>query len=107
MYEVNQAAFDVLMQRKSVRDFIDRPVEQEKLQRIYDAILAAPTTENMMMYTVISVPDMQVREQLSKQPAIRKAPTVLVFCADYRRWSKLFSGMTESRSEERRVGKEC
>lgn len=96
MYEVTQGVQDVILKRKSVRDFIERDVEPEKKQAIYDAILAAPTTENMMMYTVIAVTDPEVRAKLSRQPAMRKAPMILVFCADYRRWGKIFDGMTES-----------
>lgn len=86
---------EVIVNRKSARDFLPTPVEAEKMQAIYDAILLAPTTENMMMYTVISVKDPDVKAQLSKQPAIQRAPEVLVFCADYRRWVKLFDGMSE------------
>ena len=96
MYEVNQAVLDAIRSRKSVRDFLDRPVEPEKLQAICDAILAAPTTENMMMYTVISVTDPELRLRLSRQPAMKKAAAVLVFCADYRRWNILFRGMSET-----------
>lgn len=96
MYEEKLEALRVIMDRKSVRDFIERDVEEEKRQKIYQAILAAPTTENMMMYSVISVNDPETRAKLSKQPAIRKAPMVLVFCADYRRWNIIFEGMTES-----------
>ena len=96
MYEENPAAFQMILDRKSVRDFIERDVEEEKRQKIYQAILAAPTTENMMMYSVISVDDPETRSKLSRQPAIRKAPMVLVFCADYRRWNIIFEGMTES-----------
>ena len=90
MYEVTQGVQDVILKRKSVRDFIERDVEPEKKQAIYDAILAAPTTENMMMYTVIAVTDPEVRAKLSRQPAMRKAPMILVFCADYRRWYDVF-----------------
>lgn len=96
MYEEHPDAFQMILDRKSARDFIERDVEEEKRQKIYQAILAAPTTENMMMYTVISVNDPETRGKLSRQPAIRKAPMVLVFCADYRRWDILFEGMTES-----------
>lgn len=96
MYEEKLEALRVILERKSVRDFIDREVEEEKRQKIYEAILAAPTTENMMMYSVISVDNPETRARLSRQPAIRKAPMVLVFCADYRRWSLIFQGMTES-----------
>lgn len=88
--------YDIIVRRKSVRSFLDQPVEPEKRQKIFDAILAAPTTENMLMYSVISVDDMETRLKLSRQPAIKKAAMVLVFCADYRRWAKLFAGLTES-----------
>ena len=83
MYETCPAALELIARRKSVRDFLPRDVEPEKRQAIYDAILAAPTTENMMMYTVISVTDPEIREKLSKQPAIRRAPMVLAFCASW------------------------
>lgn len=96
MYNVNQSVLDTIMKRKSVRDFIERDVEPEKKQAIYDAILAAPTTENMMMYSVINVTDPETRSKLSRQPAMKRAPLVLVFCADYRRWAKIFDGMTET-----------
>ena len=96
MYEEKLEAFQMILDRKSVRDFLERDVEEEKRQKIYQAILAAPTTENMMMYSVISVNDPETRSKLSRQPAIRKAPMVLVFCADYRRWNLIFEGMTES-----------
>lgn len=96
MYQENPSAYQMILDRKSVRDFIERDVEEEKRQKIYQAILAAPTTENMMMYTVISVSDPETRNRLSRQPAIRRAPMVLVFCADYRRWNIIFEGMTES-----------
>lgn len=96
MYEVIPQVQETILSRKSVRDFIEREIEPEKKQAIYDAILAAPTTENMLMYSVISVTDPEVRAKLSRQPAMRKAPMVLIFCADYRRWNKIFDGMTES-----------
>ena len=96
MYDVHPDTLAVLRDRKSVRDFLKQDVEPEKRQKIYDAILAAPTTENMMMYSVISVSDPEVRAKLSRQPAIQRAPMVLVFCADYRRWAHIFDGMTES-----------
>ena len=96
MYETCRPALELIFKRKSVRDFLPNEVSPEKRQTIYNAILAAPTTENMMMYTVISVTDLEIRKRLSKQPAIRRAPMVLVFCADYRRWAHIFSGMMES-----------
>ena len=46
---MSEELYDTILRRKSVRDFLDKPVEPEKRQKIYDAIVAAPTTENMMM----------------------------------------------------------
>ncbi|MCC8046838.1 MAG: nitroreductase family protein [Clostridiales bacterium] len=89
-------AYQNLMQRKSARDFLDKEVEPEKKEKIFAALMAAPTTENMMMFSVIEVSDRDIRDKLSRQPAIRKAPLVLVFCADYRRWTRLFDGLSAS-----------
>lgn len=91
MQKICSDLFQLLVKRKSVRDFTEQQVEPEKVQKIYEAILSSPTTENMMMYSVIRITDKTVCEQLSKQPAIRKAPLVLVFCADYRRWARIFN----------------
>ena len=40
-----------LMNRKSVRAYQDRPVEEEKQQAILKAAMRAPTAGNMMLYS--------------------------------------------------------
>lgn len=89
-------ATNAILNRKSVRDFENKPIENEKLDFLFDSIIKAPTTENMSMFSVISVSNEETRSLLSRQKAIKTAPLVLVFCADYRRWTKLFSNQSET-----------
>lgn len=81
---------DVIMNRKSVRAYEDRPVSAEAKDAILNAALRAPTAGNMMLYTVIEVEDQPIKDRLVKtcdnQPFIAKAPYVLLFLADYQRW---------------------
>lgn len=84
----------LLMERKSVRQFVKEPIPQEDVQAILEAAVQAPTAGNMTLWTAIHVTDPEKKLALSKtcdnQPFIATAPLVLVFCVDYRRWFKLF-----------------
>ncbi len=83
-----------LMERKSVRVYEDRQIEQEKKAAIVEAALQAPTAGNMTLYSIIDVTDPELKQKLSvtcdNQPFIAKAPMVLVFVADYQKWYDLF-----------------
>lgn len=84
----------VLMQRKSVRVFEDRPIGAEEKQTILAAAMRAPTAGNSMLYSILDVTDQAKKDKLAQtcdhQPFIVKAPMVLVFLADYRRWVRKF-----------------
>lgn len=86
---------DQLYERKSVRVYEDRPIEDDVKQTIFASALQAPTAGNMALYTILDITDPAIKEALSKscdnQPFIATAPMVLIFCADYRRWYDLFS----------------
>lgn len=83
-----------LYERKSVRVFDDRPVEENVKQAVLEAALQAPTAGNMALYTILDITDPEKKAALSKscdnQPFIATAPMVLIFCADYRRWYDVF-----------------
>ena len=83
-----------LKERKSVRVFTDSAIEQEKVAAILEAAVNAPTAGNQQFYTIIHVTDPALKEQLAEscdhQPFIAKAPLVLVFCADCRKWYNAF-----------------
>ncbi len=84
----------LLMERKSVRQFVQEPIPQEDVEAILNAAVQAPTAGNMTLWTIINVTDPEKKLALSKscdnQPFIATAPLVLVYCADYRRWFEVF-----------------
>lgn len=79
-----------LFERKSVRAFAEREISAEIRAQILNAACQAPTAGNQQLYTMIDVTDPGKKERLAEscdhQPFIAKAPLVLVFCADCRRW---------------------
>ncbi len=83
-----------LKERKSVRVFTDRSITPEEVSAILEAAVNAPTAGNQQLYTIINVTDPKLKEQLSEscdhQPFIAKAPLVLIFCADCRKWYNAF-----------------
>ena len=83
-----------LTERKSVRAFMDRKIEDEKKDAILRAAFESPTAGNQQMYTIIDITDEDLKEKLSvlcdNQPFIKKAPMVLVFVADALRWTKVY-----------------
>ncbi len=84
-----------LKNRKSVRVFEERSIEQEVKEEIINAALEAPTAGAMMLYSIIDITDTCKKETLSilcdNQPFIAKAPLVLIFLADYQRWYDTFT----------------
>jgi nitroreductase len=83
-----------LYQRKSVRVFEDQPIPEEIRQQILRAAFEAPTAGNQMLYSILDITDPELKARLAvtcdNQPFIAKAPMVLIFLADCRRWPRLF-----------------
>ena len=88
------SVIEQLKERKSVRVFTDRPITPEETAVILEAAVNAPTAGNQQLYTIIHVTDAQLKAELAEscdhQPFIAKAPLVLVFCADCRKWYQAF-----------------
>lgn len=86
----------LLQDRRSVRVYEDRPVTDETKRRILSASIRAASAGNMALYTIIDVTDEELKRKLSvtcdDQPFIARAPLVLIYCADYRRWYRTFCG---------------
>lgn len=88
---------DVLRQiknRKSIRVFESKPIEQEIKKEILNSAFQAPTAGAMMLYSILDITDGGLKEKLAatcdNQPFIAKAPLVLIFLADYQRWYDAF-----------------
>jgi nitroreductase len=83
--------FDAIKNRRSVRSYLDRPVEEEKLRVILEAGNAAPSAGDLQAYEVVVVRKREQKEALSKaaygQDFIAEAPVVLVVVANQKRSS--------------------
>lgn len=85
---------DLLWSRKSTRAYEDRDIAPEDKRLILEAALQAPTAGNQTLYTILDITDPALKARLAvtcdNQPFIAKAPMVLIFCADQKRWFDLF-----------------
>lgn len=70
--------------RRSVRGYLDKPVEEEKLQRVLEAGRRAPSAKNMQEWRFIVVRDAATRRKLVEvakgQAHVGEAPVVIVAC---------------------------
>jgi nitroreductase len=77
---------DVIRARKSVRAYLDRPVDDETLARVLEAARLAPSARNGQEWRFIAVRDRTMREQIARRAAkdqfIAEASVLLVCCAE-------------------------
>ncbi len=70
--------------RRSIRDYQDRPVEEEKLQAVLQAGGLAPSARNMQDWKFIVVKDAATRQKLARaardQQFVGQAPVVIAAC---------------------------
>ena len=75
--------------RKSLREYSDLPVTEEVRGSVLNAALRAPTAGALMLYSIIEIDSLEIKEALShtcdEQPFIAKAPWLVLFAADYQR----------------------
>ena len=85
----------LLHERASTRSYAGMPMTVEERAAIIAAALRAPTAGNLMLYSIIEIRDQALKERLAvtcdDQPFIAKAPLVLLFVADYQKWTDLFA----------------
>ena len=75
------AAIENIMTRTSIRQFKDQPVEQEKIDIMLKAAMAAPTAVNLQPWHFIVINDKKVIGQLAGgQPT--NAPWMIAVCGD-------------------------
>lgn len=98
--------FEAIKNRVSLRNYDDRDISEADLDKILDCAMAAPTAGNQMLYSVIVVRDKKTKEKLSEscdhQPFIAKAPVLLLFAADQRKWYEYYrqKGVAEFAKEK-------
>lgn len=79
-------------ERRSIRKFSDKEVDDRLLEDILTKAMKAPTTGNMQLYSVVVTRDKAKREKLAplhfSQPAATGAPVILTVCADLYRFTR-------------------
>lgn len=97
--------FEVMMKRRSVRNFEDRPIQADLLDELLEAANNAPSGGNIQPMSIVVVESEEGRGELAKmvgeQPWVRNAPVSLVFCLDFhrtKRWAEMFG--VEFRAEQ-------
>ncbi len=74
-----------IKKRKSVRGFLEKDVEEEKLKIILEAGRLAPSASNRQEWRFIVVRDKETRQKLAKaaknQAFVAEAPVVIACCA--------------------------
>lgn len=92
--------YDVIEKRHSSRSFLNKDIEKKKLERILDAMSAAPSAGNLQSYKVYLLKKKEDKKKLAAaaldQDFIADAPVVLVFCADTKRSALRYGERGES-----------
>jgi nitroreductase len=84
--------YDLMMKRRSVRNFKDKKIPEKIIQEFLDAANNAPSGGNIQPISVIVVQEAEARKELAKmigdQPWVKNAPLSLIFCIDFWRIKK-------------------
>ena len=88
-----------------MRVYEEKSIPQEMKKVILEAAAQAPTAGCQQLYTILDITDKELKKALSEtcdyQPFIAKAPMVLVFCADCKKW---YDAYLEAGCEPRKPG---
>ena len=83
---VEENFFNVIEKRRSVRSFLKKEIESDKVDKILNTIVSAPSAGNLQAYKVFLISDEKVIFKMARaaynQMFIAEAPICLVFCAD-------------------------
>jgi nitroreductase len=84
-WEFIMNVFDAIRKRSSVRSFMNKPIEDEKLVAVLEAGRLAPSAKNLQEWRFIIVKDHKTRRKLAyaanAQMFVGEAPVVIVACA--------------------------
>jgi nitroreductase len=77
---------DAIKARKSVRSYLEKPIEEEKLTSVLEAGRLAPSASNRQEWRFIIVRDKTKRKKVSdaasRQGFVGDAPAIIVACAE-------------------------
>ena len=96
--------YDLMMKRRSIRNFKDQEIPQHIIDELLDAANNAPSGGNIQPLSIILVREAERRKELAEivgdQPWVKNAPLSMIFCLDFyrvKRWASLLD--TDFRGE--------
>lgn len=82
---------DIAKVRYSVRDYMSKKVEQEKLEKILLAAHVAPTAANLQPVRLIVVQEDEGLSKIGKAANLYGAPLAIIVCSDHSKaWTRPF-----------------
>lgn len=83
----NMQTLEAINTRKSIRRFLDTPVEKEKIQALLEAAIRAPSAMNKQCWRFVAVTNKETIAQLAKCNMVfngwlKDAPAIIVALAD-------------------------
>lgn len=83
---IQNQAIDVILNRKSVRKFIDKPIEKEKIESILKCAMSAPSAVNLQPWVFNVIDDRALLNELAQNLPYSKmllsAPLAMIVCGD-------------------------
>ncbi|MBI3842352.1 MAG: nitroreductase family protein [Thaumarchaeota archaeon] len=80
--------FQTIKKRRSVRSFLDRPIEPSKIQKILKVAVSGPSSGGLQAFEIFQIRDKKRKEKLVRAAHNQEyvnAAVVLVFCANPKR----------------------
>jgi nitroreductase len=78
--------FEAILKRRSIRNFEKKEIPKEKIEKLKEALIWAPSAGNLQARKFYFIFDEKIKEKLSiaalKQNFIKEAPLVIVGCCD-------------------------
>jgi nitroreductase len=78
--------FEAILKRRSIRDFEKKEIPKEKIEKLKEALIWAPSAGNLQARKFYFVFNEEIKKKLAKaalnQNFIAKAPLVIVGCCD-------------------------
>lgn len=74
----------LILQRRSIRKYLDQPVEEEKIEQLLKAAMAAPSAMNRQPWEFVVIRDQEILEKIHKTLTFGKmqAPLAIVVCGN-------------------------
>ena len=80
-------AYEAILSRRSIRKYQDRPIEDEVIEKLIRAGMAAPSAHNEQPWHFVVIKDRTILDEIPKfhpyAKMLSEAPVALAICADH------------------------